>query len=88
MLKKGTIWEYINIISYMQELSGKTDSVENEEGTLMIFGKKKSKNTYTYDKDRQKPVLKCSKCNGEQVAGLKEIKNNDIEGGLLCLLRL
>lgn len=37
----------------------------------MFFHKKKSKKTY--DKETQLPVLRCSICTGEQVAGLKEI---------------
>ena len=35
----------------------------------MLFKKKK----LTYDKDNKKPVIKCSICNGEQVAGFKDI---------------
>lgn len=27
----------------------------------------------TYDRERERPVLKCSICNGEQVAGFKDI---------------
>ena len=30
----------------------------------------------TYDRDNQKPVLKCSICNGEQVAGFLNVHNN------------
>ena len=28
----------------------------------------------TYDKESQRPVLKCSICNGEQVAGFKDMR--------------
>ena len=41
----------------------------------MLFGKKKEKTNqkpFSYDTARQKPVLRCSICNGEQVAGLKD----------------
>lgn len=34
--------------------------------------KKKAK-TYSYDKERMKPVIKTSICTGEQVAGFKDI---------------
>lgn len=33
----------------------------------------------TYDKEYQKPVLKCSICNGEQVAGFKDIRTGKFE---------
>ena len=28
-----------------------------------------------YDRENQKPVLRCSICNGEQVAGLKDLRS-------------
>lgn len=37
-----------------------------------MFRKKKSEKK-TYDKENLRPVLKCSICNGEQVAGFKNI---------------
>ena len=37
----------------------------------MIF--KKRKEVKSYDKENCKPVIKCSICNGEQVAGFKNI---------------
>ena len=45
----------------------------------MIFGKKKgnetkTKNAVPYNPEQQIPVLKCSICNGEQVAGFKDKK--------------
>ncbi len=33
----------------------------------------------TYDKDNKKPVIKASICNGEQVAGFKDIHTGKIE---------
>ena len=36
----------------------------------MFFKKKKL--AIEYDKENQVPILKCSICNGEQVAGLKD----------------
>lgn len=45
------------------------------------FGKKTEKNTY--DKENQKPVLKCSICNGEQVAGFQNIHTGRFEEVML-----
>lgn len=47
------------------------------KGAMMLFGKKKTKKTY--DKGNQRPVLKCSICNGEQVAGFKDIHTGKFE---------
>ena len=33
----------------------------------------------SYDKENQIPVLKCSICNGEQVAGFKDIRTGKFE---------
>ena len=44
----------------------------------MRFGKKQLQ-TLTYDPTTQKPVLKCSICNGEQVAGFKNLQTGKIE---------
>ena len=35
-----------------------------------MFGRKKE--NAEYDRDTQKPILRCSICNGEQVAGFKD----------------
>ena len=50
---------------------------------MSLFKKKSS--AKSYDKDTQKPVIKASICNGEQVAGFKD--HNAVkfaEGILLC----
>lgn len=40
----------------------------------MLFKKKKPERlSYNYDSKNEKPILKCSICNGEQVAGFKNI---------------
>ncbi|MBQ9610431.1 MAG: aspartate dehydrogenase [Lachnospiraceae bacterium] len=47
---------------------------------MMLFKKSDSK-IKTYDKENQIPVLRCSICTGEQVAGFKDIhtgKFNDV----------
>lgn len=41
--------------------------------------KKKTIQLKTYDPASQKPVLKCSICNGEQVAGFKNLQTGKIE---------
>lgn len=38
-----------------------------------MFLKKKKTDIQTYDRENWKPVLKCSICNGEQVAGFKNV---------------
>ena len=37
-----------------------------------MFGRKKTIPTVQFDKDNFQPILKCSICTGEQVAGFKE----------------
>ena len=39
--------------------------------------------TKTYDKENKKPVIKASICNGEQVAGFKNIHTGKIEEVML-----
>ncbi len=46
-------------------------------GMQMLFRKKQEKKTY--DKENQKPVLRCSICTGEQVAGFKDIRTGRFE---------
>lgn len=43
-----------------------------------MFGKKKNQSVF-YDKENQIPVLKCSICNGERVAGFKNIHTGKFE---------
>ena len=38
------------------------------------FIKKKNYSKIEYDADSQKPVIKCSICNGEKVAGFKNLQ--------------
>lgn len=47
----------------------------------MLFRKKTA--TKTYDKGNKKPVIKASICNGEQVAGFKDIHTGRIEEVML-----
>jgi len=47
-----------------------------------MFGKKKETNK-TYDPTTHTPVLKCSICTGEQVAGFKDIRTGKFEDIML-----
>lgn len=40
---------------------------------------KKKHAIYSYDRENQKPVIRASICNGEQVAGFKDIHTGRIE---------
>lgn len=40
---------------------------------------KKKETVRTYDKENKKPVIKSSICNGEQVAGFKDIHTGKME---------
>jgi len=44
---------------------------------------KKKKVSKSYDRENKKPVIKASICNGEQVAGFKEIHAGKIEEVML-----
>ena len=48
----------------------------------MGFFKKKTI-VKTYDKDNKKPVIKASICNGEQIAGFKDIHTGKVEEVML-----
>lgn len=50
--------------------------MERRKGMGRMFRIFKAKETkhLTYDKEKQKPVIRCSICTGEQVAGFKDIR--------------
>lgn len=48
---------------------------------MRLFKKKAA--VLTYDKENKKPVIKSSICNGEQVAGFKDIHTGKIEEVML-----
>ena len=50
-----------------------------------LFKKKKAQQSY--DKENKKPVIKASICNGEQVAGFKDIHTGKIEEIMLIRVR-
>ncbi len=43
-----------------------------EEAAVGLFTKKKAAAPLEYDREKEYPVLRCSICNGEQVAGFKD----------------
>ncbi len=51
----------------------------------MIFKKKVKKKTY--DPKYQRPVIKASICNGEQVTGFKDLKTGSFEEVMLIKLK-
>ena len=44
---------------------------------------RKKKTLKTYDKDNKKPIIKASICNGEQVAGFRDIYTGKMEEVML-----
>lgn len=44
---------------------------------------KKKEIVRTYDKEKKKPIIKSSICNGEQVAGFKDIRTGKMEEVML-----
>ena len=50
---------------------------------MLFKHKKNSVEKKSYDKDHKKPVLKCSICTGEQVAGFQDIKTGKFEDIML-----
>ncbi len=48
-----------------------------------MFHKKKAVTVRQFDKENCKPVLRCSICTGEQVAGFKDIRTGKFEEVML-----
>ena len=48
-----------------------------------MFRKKKHTAAIQYDKENMKPVIRCSICNGEQVAGLKDVHTGKFQEVML-----
>lgn len=40
-----------------------------------MFGRKKQREQKSYDREKEKPVIRASICTGEQVAGFKDIRS-------------
>ncbi len=56
------------------------------ERQRIMFGKKKVQ-TETYDKENVRPVIRASICNGEQVAGFKNVHTGKFEEIMLIGIR-
>ena len=50
---------------------------------MNLFGKKNKKEVRSYDPARYKPVLHCSICTGEQVAGFRDTETGRFEDIML-----
>lgn len=48
-----------------------------------MFRKKTAAPAISYDRETCKPILKCSICNGEQVAGFKNLQTGKFEEVML-----
>ena len=48
-----------------------------------MFGRRKKVDVSTYDKSGKIPVIRCSICTGERVAGFKEPASGKFEGLML-----
>lgn len=44
-----------------------------------MFGKKKKSSVQEYDRETYRPILKCSICNREQVAGFKNLQTGKFD---------
>jgi len=54
---------------------------QEKENRMGLFNKKSV--VQSYDKENKKPVIKSSICNGEQVAGFKDIHTGKVEEVML-----
>ena len=71
------------MIRRLRKNRNSTEIQEYDRGRMM-FGKKKAKQEKkTYDAQHYKPVLRCSICNGEQVAGFKNLATGKFEEAAL-----
>lgn len=50
---------------------------------MVVVFRKKEKQTKTYDRDKQIPVVRCSICTGEKVAGFKDVHTGKFEDIML-----
>ena len=70
--------------SHKNHMKGPRKRTEDDEKKVLRVGLFKKKTvTKTYDKENKKPVIKASICNGEQVAGFKDIHTGKIEEVML-----
>lgn len=50
---------------------------------MFKFGKKKEQKIQEYDRENLRPVIRCSICNGEQVAGFKNLRDGSFQEVML-----
>ena len=65
------------IYNSTRDTSGKINEDINRKEAETMFRKKTV--VKQYDKENKRPVIKCSICNGEQVAGFKDIRTGKFE---------
>lgn len=52
---------------------------------MSLFSKKSLQSNIIYDPDNQIPVIRCSICTGEQVAGFKDVRTGHFTD--VCLIK-
>jgi hypothetical protein len=57
--------------------------MKRQEKTMFGKGKKIAQPKKEYDREHQKPVLRCSICTGEQVAGFRNLDTGKFEEVML-----
>jgi hypothetical protein len=67
---------------FPDEIIDYSKAAANEKRKIMTLFKKKV-HTKPYDRQNKKPVIKASICNGEQVAGFKDIHTGKFEETML-----
>lgn len=82
-LNMGTTECLINIIILLMRSFAKIS--EGLKGENMMFFKKKREKIQVleYDREKEIPVLRCSICTGEQVAGFQNIQSGKVRDFML-----
>lgn len=79
----ATSMDFENLLEFLAEIADFFISLyENKIGKFITHryrNKQDEKPERTYDKESVRPVLKCSICNGEQVAGFKDLHTGKFE---------
>ena len=80
-IRLETIEKSIDILGYTESFPYGMIGITAIQGSDIMFGrKKKQKDTaYAFDPARQKAVLRCSICTGEQVVGFKDLDTGKFE---------
>lgn len=82
--------DFENLLDFLAEIADFFISLYEDKITKPFVERRKKKykeqgngSSRTYDKENTRPVLKCSICNGEQVAGFKDIHTGKFEEVML-----